>query len=111
MGVNDAQMCPRRIECVLNFKPVTLIDAFRLDEAQVTQCPTFGRVSTIPYERNKLLGCVFAFLVCACLRGSLSVWCLVFLVSFIRLLSVSIHQYIQCTFGFVTDGNCPKARR
>ena len=100
MGVYDAQMCPRWIQCVLNFKSVALIDAFRLDETQVTQCPTFCRIFRFLISAT-LPVCAFC-LVCVCLRG-------LFFVSFIRLLSVSpvsLHQYIRCTFGFVTDGNC-----
>ena len=104
---------PGGSECVLNFKPVTLIDASGLDEAQVTRFCFLLRVID-PYVGETIRGSVVLF----------SFWFGVCVVSFFSLLwfhrfvcgislshPVSLPPYVRCTCGFVTDGNCPKARR
>ena len=60
---------PGGSECVLTFKPVTLIDASGLDEAQVMHSGTY--VPRVDNQVDALFGCLLAlcFVLVRCLWG------------------------------------------
>ena len=111
-GLTMRKCGPGGFECAMTFKPANLINAFGLDDAQVTYFLLLNCAFDLHLGETFVARwrCVFWLGVCVvCLFSLFCLFRFVHVASMSH--SVSLLQYIRCTSSFVTDGNCPKARR